>query len=392
MNDRLLMVAPTMFSADYGGSTRIIEHVKAFKRIGCSIRLQTYSLKGNLDKEQSIKVDTLPYVPRFYQGAMLDRGYLDLAMTLKMILSRNVKPDFILSYNQEATIAAKVANLHKVPLVTDVQGILREEMSSLNKFRGVGRLVSIFEKKLFEFPSLILTSSPFIAKYLNREVGVNSKKLKVLLDTADTEIFMPRPKNDLRVRNFRSALGISEDVRVVSYVGTFSPLQGTDMLLKATKYVLEREKNVFFLLAGGRWSSYYNSYIQLAKNLGVSSKIKFLPGVDYIHDLPYLLNMSEVAIAPKRFSLQSHGKLAALMASGLPTVVWDNPLNRIFLDNLGIYAKDISVEALGEAIILSLGKAKDESFKLKLRARAERDFSLNRLVNDMLGIRKMLVA
>jgi glycosyltransferase involved in cell wall biosynthesis len=384
------MVAPTMFSADYGGATRIIEHVKAFKRIGFSIRLQTYALKGNLDKEQSIKVDTLPFVPRFYQGAMFDRSYLDLAMTLQMILSRSVKPDFILSYNQEATVAAKVANRYKVPLVTDVQGILREEMASLNKFSGVEKIVSLCEKKLFEFPSLILASSPFIAKFLNREFGVHSKKLKVSLDTADTDLFMPRPKDDLKVKNFRSTLGISEDVRVVSYVGTFSPLQGTDILLKAAKYVLEREKNLLFLLAGGRWSSYYASYVQLAKNLGIISKVKFLPGVDYIHDLPYLMNMSEAAVAPKRFSIQSHGKLAGLMASGLPTAVWDNQINRIFLGNLGIYAKDVSVEALGEAIISSLNTV-DVDFRLKLRERAVRDFSQNRLVNDMLCIRKMLV-
>ena len=253
VNDRVLMVAPTMFSADYGGATRIIEHVKAFRRIGASIQLHTYTMQGNLDKELKINVDTLPIVPRFHQGVMLDRGYLDFAMALKIIFSSRVKPDFILSYSQEGTVISKVANLYKVPLVMDVQGILREEMVSFNRFVGFERFVPVFEKKIFELPSLILTSSPSIAKFLNDEFGVNSDKLKVLLDIADTELFMPRPKNDSKVKAFKSALGISEDTRVVLYVGSFSSLQGTAILLEAAKYVLEREKNLVFLLAGGRW-------------------------------------------------------------------------------------------------------------------------------------------
>ena len=127
----------------------------------------------------------------------------------------------------------------------------------------------------------------------------------------------------------------------------------------------------------------------MAANLKISSKVVFLPGVNYVNELPYVLNLADVAVAPKLVSLQSHGKLAVFMASGLPTVVWDNPINRLFLDSLGIYAKDISAEALGEAIISSLNRA-DNGLRLKLRERAVRHFSLNRLVNDMLSIREML--
>jgi len=387
MSARVLMVAPTMFSADYGGATRIIEHVKAFRRIGCSVKLHTYAMQGNLDKALAIDVHSLPFVPRFYQGVMFDRSYLDFAMTLKLMLSGGVKPNFMLSYNQEAAVIGKVANLYKVPLVMDVQGILREEMAPF-RFSLSEKLAYLAERKVFNFPSLILACSPFVAQVLNREFGVDSSKLKVLVDSADTDLFMPRPKNDPKVRAFRSALGISEDVRVVVYAGSFSSLQGTDVLLEAAQYVLRREKDVVFVLAGGRWSNDYLSYIQLAKNLGISSHVKFLPGVDYINELPYFYNLGDVGVAPKLFSLQSHGKLAVLMASGLPTVVWDNPINRLFLGSLGIYVKDFNAEAFGEGIISAL--AMDNSFRSRLRERAVRHFSLNRLINDMMSICRLV--
>ena len=74
------MVAPTMFSADYGGAARIIEHIKALCRVGISTKLYTYAVKGKLDEDLSIEADELPIIPRFHQGTLLDRCYLDFAM------------------------------------------------------------------------------------------------------------------------------------------------------------------------------------------------------------------------------------------------------------------------------------------------------------------------
>jgi glycosyltransferase involved in cell wall biosynthesis len=385
MGNRVLMVAPTMFSADYGGATRIIEHVKAFRQNGFSVRLHTYAMQGNLERDLSISVDKLRFVPRFHQGVLPDRSYLDFAMGVRLLFSRGVKPSFIMAYNQEASLISKFANAFRVPVVLDVQGLFREEMAPF-KSSVYEKLEFLAERKVFEFPSLITACSPIIAKVLNREFDVPSSKLKVLLDSADTELFKPRTKDDPKVQSMKAALGIDRDVRIVVYVGSFSSLQGTDVLLHAAQYVLKREKNVLFLLVGGRWSNNYSFYINLAKTLGISDHVKFLPGVDYVNDLPYLLNLADAGLAPKLFSLQSHGKLAVWMASGVPAVVWDDPINRLFLGSLGVYAKDFSAEAFGEAIIRALDI--NGTFSLKLRERAIRYFSLHRLTNDMKCISK----
>jgi len=209
------------------------------------------------------------------------------------------------------------------------------------------------------------------------------KKVEVILDTADTKMFMPRNKDNPRVEYLRSTLGIKKEALIVLYVGSFSALQGTDILLKAAKCVLEQEKNLFFVLAGGRWNRDYEYYIRTAENLGISSHVKFIPGVSYIRTLPYLVNLADVAVAPKRFSLQSHGKLAVLMASALPTVVFDNRINRLFLDSLGIYVKEVNAEVFAEAIISGMNETDNNNLREKLRERAVRYFSLQRLVNDM---------
>ncbi len=382
MSNEILVVAPTMFSPDYGGATRIIEHIKALSRMGILTKMYTYAVQGTLDEELSIEANELPIIPRFHQGMLLDRFYLDLALALRIILSNRSKPAFILSYNQEAAIISKVANLSRAPIIVDVQGILREEVASPSKHGALEKITYLCEKKMFSLPSVILTSNPFLAKLITNEFDVDSKKIEIVLDTADTNLFMPRSKDHPNVKRLRSLLGIKDNVRVVLYVGSFSSLQGTDILLKATKYVLDQERDLIFVLAGGRWSKNYEYYVQLAENLDISSQIKFIPGVNYVKTLPYLLNLADIGLAPKRFSLQSHGKLAVLMASGLPTVVFDSPINRLFLGSLGIYAKDVSAEAFGDAIISGLNETND-GVRMKLREKATKYFSLNRLVNDM---------
>jgi len=379
---KVLVIAPTMFSADYGGAARIIEHIKALSLLGVCAEMYTYSVRGVLDKTLSVETHGLPIVPRFYQGAMLDRFYLDSLLALKLLLSNSVRPIFVISYNQEATLISKITNLFKSPIVMDAQGVLSEEVSS-QRHKELNKFVYIFERKLFEFPSLILASNPFLANFIIHELGADPRKVEVVLDAADTNLFKPRSKADPKVEYLRSTLGIKKKARVVLYAGSFSALQGTDILLKAVKRVLEQEKNLFFVLAGGRWSKDYESYIRAAEDLDISSHVKFIPGVSYIGTLPYLLNLADIAVAPKRFSLQSHGKLAVLMSSGLPTVVFDNPLNRLFLGSLGIYAREDCVEALAEAMISGLYEAYDNDLPEKLRERAVLNFSLQRLVNDM---------
>jgi glycosyltransferase involved in cell wall biosynthesis len=314
---------------------------------------------------------------------MVDRFYLDLLLTMKIVLSNSLKPVFILAYNQEAALISKLTNFFKSPVVVDIQGAFREELASHGQLQKLGKIGCLFERKLFEFPSLILVSNPFLANFMIREMGVDPKKVEVILDSVDTDLFIPRSKDDPKVECLRSIFGIKKRARVVLYVGSFSALQGTDILLQALKLVLEQEKDLLFVLAGGRWSKDYESYVRTAENLGISSHVKFIPGVSYVRTLPYLLNLADVAVAPKRFSLQSHGKLAVLMASGLPTVLFDNPVNKLFLGSLGIYAREICAEAFAEAIISGMSKADNDGLRVKLRERAVRCFSLARLVNDM---------
>jgi glycosyltransferase involved in cell wall biosynthesis len=122
----------------------------------------------------------------------------------------------------------------------------------------------------------------------------------------------------------------------------------------------------------------------LAEKLNIGKHVVFVPSVDYFNELPCYLSLADVALAPKMHSLQSHGKLPVYMAFGLPTVVFDIPINRLFLDGLGIFVSKIGPKGLAEGIVRALNECVDnEEFALKLRARATALFSLERLAADL---------
>lgn len=381
LKKNILVIAPTMFSADYGGASRIIEHIKALNSLGFRTNLYTYTVHDKLSKELHINANELPLVPRFFQGAMFDRCYLDVAMALNVLMKSRFRPAFILAYNQEAAVISKISNKFKVPVIVDVQGIVTEEIKDLKNDK-IRMIFKTFEQKILNDSSLITISNPFIADFLNAKFGIDRKKVKTMIDTVDTDLFKPRSKDNSNVKSLRIKLGIKDNMRVVLYVGSFSSTQGTDILIKAAKYVLDRERNVLFILGGGRWSKNYEAFVKLSANLSISQSLKFIPSVDYVKDFPYLLNIADIGVAPKLFSLQSHGKLPVYMSAGLPTVVFDSPINRLFLDSLGLYAKDITVEALGESILSGLNVTA-ETLRYKLRERALEHFSMSNLISNM---------
>ena len=158
----------------------------------------------------------------------------------------------------------------------------------------------------------------------------------------DLEIFCPKPKD----QSLRSTLGITQDQPVVVYIGVLSRYQGIDLLLEAIPKVVDKVQNVKFLIMG------YpdESYRQKAKAFGVEPNTIFTGKIPYMDASRYLA-LGDIAISPKISTTEANQKVIAYMAMGLPTVVFDNPINREILGESGIYARNGNAESLAEAMV-----------------------------------------
>jgi glycosyltransferase involved in cell wall biosynthesis len=160
--------------------------------------------------------------------------------------------------------------------------------------------------------------------------------------------------------------------QVVIYMGVLTEYQGIDILLEAIPLVVREAPKVKFLIVGYPNEDYYR---HKARTLGVATWVHFTGKVPH-EELPRYLSLADVAVSPKISTTEANLKLFSYLAMGLPTVVFDNPVNREILGNLGIYATAVDAKSLAQAL---LGILQDRFRARQLgaqgRAKATADYS-----------------
>jgi glycosyltransferase involved in cell wall biosynthesis len=167
------------------------------------------------------------------------------------------------------------------------------------------------------------------------------------------------------------ALGISDDRPIVVFLGVLNSYQGIDILLDAVKILKERGRAPRFLIMGFP----EEKYRERAESLGLGDMITFTGRIGY-NDTPLYLSSGDIAVSPKISLTEANGKLLNYMACGLPTVVFDNPVNREIMGDAGIYAihgNHADFADRIEEILLDLDKR--EELSTSVREKAVREHS-----------------
>jgi D-inositol-3-phosphate glycosyltransferase len=144
--------------------------------------------------------------------------------------------------------------------------------------------------------------------------GADLDKVTVIPLGVDMDRFRPAAKIDARRR-----LGLSEDERIILFVGRLEPLKGVDILIGAAS-MLDSDVDCSVLIVGGdETSAAQVSQLQdLAHTLGVGERVAFAGAVDH-EMLPLYYNAADICVVPSHY--ESFGLVAIeAMASGVPVV------------------------------------------------------------------------
>jgi glycosyltransferase involved in cell wall biosynthesis len=374
------MVAPTSFFADYGCHVRILEEARALQARGHVVRVCAYhngrDLPG-IDIRRSVDV---PWLKRAEVGSSRHKAYLDVALFVTALRqARAFRPDIIHGHIHEgALLGAVIGRLIRQPVVFDYQGSLTEEMLDHRFIRPSGlreRLFRRLERWIDGLPDVIVPSGAAAECYL-RGRGVPQTRISLVPDGVDTDWLDPRRVADERVAT-RARLGIPPDAPVVVYLGLLAEYQGTDLLLRAARRVLERRPDAFLLVAGYPGA---DRYAQLARDLGLDGHVLFPGRVPY-EDAPALLAAGDVAVAPKMSLTESNGKLLNYMAMRLPVVAFDSAANRAIVGALGHLVPPGDADALADALLCALNDP--PAVRDALRARIVTHFAWSERVCDL---------
>jgi len=372
------MVAPTSFFGDYGCHVRIYEEARALQRHGHVVRIVTYYKGRTPPGLDVVRTRPTPWHPDYEVGSSRHKVAFDALLSwtaLKATL--RFKPHVIHAHLHEgALIGSVLSAIRRAPLVFDFQGSLTGEMVDHQFLDPKGWLypwVCRLERRIDHLPRAILASSHTAAALLRDQFGVDPERVIPMPDCVDTTFFRPRAQSDqAELAAIRSYLGIPAGRSVIVYLGLLAPYQGTDLLIQAAPNVIAGHPDAHFLVMGYPGMERYRS---LARDAGLSEHMTFIGRVLY-EDAPRYLRLGDVAVAPKLSTTEANGKVLNYMATGLPTIGFDTPVNREYMREHGLYAQRGDAASLAEHIMRALNDAPLRArASAGLRARAEAHYS-----------------
>ncbi|MGH2544108.1 MAG: glycosyltransferase family 4 protein [Ardenticatenaceae bacterium] len=374
----VLMIAPTMFFADYGSHVRILEEAISLRALGHDLRILAYPNGNDIEGLHVRRCPGVPFNYRIIVGSSRHRIYLDGMLGLTALHEVAVRPSELIHahLHEGALIGSLLGTLRRCPLLFDFQGSLTAEMLDHGFLRPGGKRLRFWravESVIARLPSAIITSSTHAADLLMRDFGINSERLFPVLDSVNTETFRARTADDAaELTELRRALGIPVGRTLVVYLGLLAEHQGTGLLLEAAAQLLAARDDLHFLIMG---FPNEERYLQMARDLGIGDHTTFTGRLPYEQAARHL-RLGDVAVAPKLSTTEGCGKLLNYMAVGLPTVAFDTPISREYLEHWGSYAEKMTAGSFAAALRELLESRHEWSaIGNALRARARSRFS-----------------
>lgn len=381
------MIAPTPYFSDRGCHVRIYEEARALTKLGHEVCIVTYHLGRDMPGVRVVRTPAVPWYDKLDAGPSWHKPYLDALLLWKALAeARTFRPHLIHAHLHEgALIGSVLSRLLRRPLLFDYQGSLSGESLNHGFLRESSLLLKLFkglERFIDRRADRIITSSDQGGQELVHEWGIAVEKVTNLIDGVDTGMFRPGSRSEAR-----RELGIPDEVKLVVYLGLFNRYQGVDLLLDAISLVKTEAPDVRFLLMGFP----DKEYLRKAAEMGIDNIITFTGRVDYDR-APFFLSAGDLAVSPKLAQTEANGKLFNYMACGLPTVVFDNRVNREILGDDGIYVEHGNAALLADAIISTLqNKERMIALSGQLRERAIREHSWDARSRQLVSVYRALL-
>ena len=391
---RILMLAPTMFFADYGCHVRILEEANVLQRMGHQVTILAYPNGRDIAGLHVERCWGVPFNYRVIVGSSRHKIYLDVMLALKSLhyVLRN-RPHIIHAHLHEgALLGWFLSRLTGAPLVFDFQGSMTAEMIDHHFLRGPDsrfyRPLRWLEQRIDQAAPVVLTSSLHASRLLNEEFGVPSERIIPLPDCVNPDTFSPWIISQEEKARLKHTWGIPPDRQLIVYLGLLTEYQGIGLLLEAVRAIAGRRADFHVLLMGFPHAFYQ----QRATEMGIADRFTFTGKVAY-EDAPRYLALGDVAVAPKLSATEGSGKLLNYMSMALPTVAFPVPVSREYLGEWGIYASECSAPALAEALekALDMSTAARTQLGSRLRERACALYSWHRAGEQLVEVYRHLL-
>lgn len=248
--------------------------------------------------------------------------------------------------------------------------------------RDMGDISSPFHRRaqrlICHLADCILVNAEAIRVKLEK-AGYNGSKIEVIKNGID----LTRFRHHAATGKFHHELGLPAATPLVLLLSRLSKFKGVEYFLEAAALVAQKFDAARFVIVGGLYDDpAYNAALKhQAARLGLARRVIF---TGFRLDVPDLLSEAAVSVLPT-LSEGLSNTLIESTAAGVPIVATDVGGNPEIVDHgkTGLLVPPRDAQALARSIALLLTDRKTaHRFGAAGRERAERDFSIERMVRE----------
>jgi len=249
----LVIIFEQLVPISGGGTPRISNVIKSFVKRGHKVYVTSAirtEKKGAIEVLSCIDLLPLLNVSRISSKKFIKYLYAYPVNILKTVnYARKIKPDLIVYHNSIAGLAGIMSKNLKTRCITvlDLTDLLFEYLQDYSS-KGWMRLVQIIgrwlEKRVLLKSDKIITISESMKRII-KSYGVDTRKVDVICDGVDTEVFFkPFKEKKLRRKFGKNAKN------VIIFQGVIDPQDGPEIIVEASKIVLKKHPDTVFWMIG----------------------------------------------------------------------------------------------------------------------------------------------
>jgi glycosyltransferase involved in cell wall biosynthesis len=309
----------------YFDDARVRSYVEALTSAGHQVDvLCMRSRKRSLIKVQNgLRIFTIPLsrLDKNYGNYFFEYGlaiilytvwllYLFIKNRYQVIHIHNM-PDFLI-------LTALIPRIFGAKLILDIHDPMPEFYKSkyVHKQNGIGVKLMLFQEKLSaSLAHKLITANPIFRNNLIKR-GIRPKKISVINNIPDPKIF----KRNIFLRSETVKNGYFRMI----YPGTIAPRYGLDTAIRALQFLIKRIDHPRLIIIGSQTKDkYVIELAALAKKLGVSNFVRFIPAVP-LEAIPSHIIQADVGIYAARpdphMNIAVPGKVIEYAVMGIPIV------------------------------------------------------------------------
>lgn len=345
------------------------------------IIFQSISKYNRVYDDASVTLLRTPIIP--VKGLHRISAYLVSHYFIKKILKKyNIDVVYLFGVVTNAKATIKTCKELNIPVVHRTLDIIHE----LTREKFLRNFIYKVEKTVYPQFDKVLCQTPFMKKWAEQMGATN---VGVIPQGVDGKIMKPLPID----KQLQKELGLTNDNKVVMYLGTVYSFSGLDTIIENMPAILKEIPEFRLLVVGGGPDLEF--FKEKARKIGVFDKTIFTGLVPYLQ-VPCYCSLAKIFINPFRIievtSKLSPVKIFDLLSCGKPVIA--TPLDGLLHDfppdsKVLIYSQ---VEDFYKNIISLLKKDSLDTIGKNGRAFVEKNFTWKKVAEKTLNEFHELIA